>query len=503
MSSAKPSRKRRLDDVAIAMPAPFVEPCNLGHVACRSIETEPPAKAIAHRAFVLVAATLASSMAFIDGSALSVVVPVLQSDLSADLATVQWLVNAYVLVLASLALTGGALADAIGKARILVVGCAVFGAASGICALAPSVGWLLLGRIAQGVGAAMILPASLALIGATFFGSERYRALSIWAASSALTSAIAPVFGGVLADRFGWRAIFWLNPPLALAAIAILIPVTRADRSAHRQLDLFGAALLTASLGLIIWSISSVQLSGSESTAASFTGFAQAAFIAPLGAAGLVLYGYWERKTAHPMTPPHLIANSFFVGLNLATFMIYASLSIMFFLLPFELRDRRAMSLTDIGLVFLPFTLGIGLLSRAFGSLVGKFKARDLLICGSIGAASAYLWLLAGESASVTLGLVLPMALLGLSFAVLVVPLSGLVMSSVKDSDGGLASGINNAASRIAQLIGVVAASRFVSLASGYEIGLGLSAAASFAAALIIVAMVPGTPSPGASLTRH
>jgi MFS family permease len=433
-------------------------------------------------------------MAFIDGSALTVVMPILKSDLDAELSTIQWVVNGYVLVLASLALTGGAMADTVGKVRVLALGCLLFGGASVACALAPSIGWLIVGRIFQGVGAAGLLPASLAVIGATFSGSERYRALSTWAAASALTTAAGPVVGGWLADHFGWRAIFWMNPPLALVSIAILIVFAQMDRPVRRHLDLFGATLLTASLGAIVWSIGWIQPSAHGTAVGGAAGAVRAALPVITGVAGLILYGYWERASAHPMTPPYLARNTVFVGLNLATLMNYAGLSIMFFLLPFELRDRWAMSLTDTGLIFLPFTLGVGLLSRTFGRLAGRVGARDMLIAGSTGAALAYLWMMLGGFTSFVVGVILPMTLLGLSYAVLVVPLSASVMSSVRASDEGLASGVNNAASRIAQLLGVVIATKLGALATGYEIGLALSATTSFMAAVIIGAMIPQTP---------
>ncbi len=191
------------------------------------------------------------------------------------------------------------------------------------------------------------------------------------------------------------------------------------------------------------------------------------------------------------MTPPRLVENRTFLGLNVATLLIYGGLSVMFFLLPFELVERRALTATEAGLIFLPFTLCVGLLSRVFGSLADRFGARLALIIGPLGAALGYTWMALAREGSLTIGIIGPMTLLGLSFAVLVAPLTSSVMSSVEDADEGLASGINNAASRIAQLAGVALAAGVASFASGYEMGLAIAAAASIAGALAIATTLP------------
>lgn len=191
------------------------------------------------------------------------------------------------------------------------------------------------------------------------------------------------------------------------------------------------------------------------------------------------------------MTPPRVVRNRAFLGLNLATLLVYGGLSIMFFLLPFDLVDRRGLPPIDAGLAFLPFTLGVGLLSRVFGGLADKVGARPMLIAGPAGAALAYVWMAFGENALLVVGVIAPMALLGLSFAVLVAPLTAAVMSSVKQADEGLASGINNAASRIAQLAGVAMAAGVASIAGGYALGLAAAAIASIGGALTVAAMVP------------
>jgi EmrB/QacA subfamily drug resistance transporter len=441
---------------------------------------------------VLAACVLASSMAFIDGSALTVALPKLRAYFGADLASVQWVLNGYVLALASLTLIGGALADVYGKARMLSIGCILFGLASAACALAPSAAWLVAARVVQGIAAAILTPASLALIGATYPREERNRAIGVWAAASALTTAGGPVLGGWLTETFGWQSVFWINPPLAVAAVGILAVAAPQDRREPRPFDIIGAAILAAALGALAWALSQIGPAPADvSAGAPAPSGTTLAIVAGLGGVGLILYALWERASKHPMTPPRLVENRVFVGLNLATLMIYAGLSIMFFLVSFDLIDHRGLSPTDAGLAFLPFTLGVGLLSRLFGGLAESIGLRPMLIAGPVGAALAYAWVALGQHASLMLGVIGPMALLGLSFAVLVTPLTASVMSSVEPADEGLASGVNNAASRIAQLIGVALAAGIASFASGYEISLVAAAAVSLVGALTIAATVP------------
>ena len=439
---------------------------------------------------VLTACIAASSMAFIDGSVLSVALPRLREDFGADLAAVQWVLNGYVLALASLTLIGGALADVHGRARTLAAGCVVFGLASIACALAPSVGLLIAARVVQGMAAAVVTPASLTLIGAVYPREERNHAIGIWAAASALTTAGGPVLGGWLTEQFGWPLVFWINPPLALVAVGLLLVFAPEDRREMRRFDVPGAVILTVSLGALAWALS--QIGPREPAAESPAGAALSVAVAIAAAlGGGVAYAVWERRSDHAMTPARLWHNRPFVGLNLATLLIYAALSLMFFLLPFDLLERRGLSATEAGLVLLPFTLGVGFLSSVFGNLADKIGARRMLIAGPIGAALAYLWMALSQEASLSIGVIGPMVLLGLSFAVLITPLTSTVLSSVETKDEGLASGVNNTASRIAQLAGVAFAAGVASYASGYEIALLTAAFASAAGALVAGLTVP------------
>ena len=469
------------------MAQPFVEPCSRGIIAAQPCPRELGREiAPRRRRIVLAACVLASAMAFIDGSALTVALPKLRAYFGADFASVQWVLNGYVLALAALSLIGGALADHYGKARMLIVGCLGFGAASVACALAPSLDWLIVCRVAQGISAAILTPSSLALIGATYPKEERNRAIGVWAGASALTTAGGPVLGGWLTESFGWQWVFAINPPLALVVVALLAAYAPADRHEPRRFDFVGAAILTVALGSIAWALSQV---GPDKP--RMAGLMPIGVAAVLGLVGLAGYAMWERITTHPMTPPRLARNRAFVALNVATLLIYTALAIMFFLLSFELIDQRRLSPTDAGLVFLPFTLGVGFLSQPFGAMADKIGSRAMLIAGPLGAAAAFLLLALGETASLTLGVVAPMALLGLSLAVLVAPLTAAVMSSVADADQGLASGVNNAVSRVAQLAGVAVSADVAAYAFGYKIGLIAAAVLAAAGALAIAAMLP------------
>jgi EmrB/QacA subfamily drug resistance transporter len=465
------------------MSQPFAEPCGRG-----LIEAEPCPRALGReiadkrKRMVLTACVLASSMAFIDGSALTVALPRLRAFFGADLAAMQWVLNGYVLALAALTL----IADVYGKARILSLGCLGFGAASAACSLAPSIEWLIAARVVQGVSAALVTPASLALIGASYPKEERNSAIAVWAAASALTTAGGPVLGGWLTQAFGWQYVFAINPPLALIVVALLMAYAPADQREQRRFDIAGAAILTAALAALAWALSQI---GPQQA----NGYVVATAMA-IGIAALAAYVAWERVSFHPMTPPSLIGNRAFTALNVATLLVYTGLAVMFFLFSFDLIDRRHLTPTDAGLTFLPFTLGVGLLSRPFGSLADKIGARLMLIVGPLGASLAYILLALGKDAPLTPGVLVPMTLLGISFAILVAPLTASVLSSVKEDDEGLASGVNNAVSRIAQLAGIALTAGVASYAAGYVVSLIVAAVLSAAAAIAIAVMLPPPP---------
>ena len=350
------------------MAQPFVEPCSRGIIAAEPCprelgrETSPR-----RRRMVLAACVLASSMVFIDGTALTVALPRLRADFGADLASVQWVLNGYMLALASLTLIGGALADVYGKARMLALGCVLFGLASAACALAPSPAWLIAARVVQGVAAAIVAPASLALIGATYprDGAKRGDRRMGSGIGSDHRRRSRP---GRLADRDLRLAVRVLDQPAARArrsreSLLVFAPKdgrsprqVRRDRCRDPGFGAWGARL-------------GAQPDRPQRTSGRRGHPGPDRAPSRRSSPGSALSGspsthFWERRSAHPMTPPRLVENRAFLGLELATLMVYAGLSIMFFLLPFDLVDRRALSSTDAGLAFLPFTLGVGLLSR-------------------------------------------------------------------------------------------------------------------------------------------
>ena len=467
------------------MAQPFVEPCSHGLIQAEPERRERDLPA-ARKRMVLAACVLASSMAFIDGSALSVALPRLRIYFDAEFSAVQWVLNGYVVALASMTLIGGALADAYGKARMLGIGCLGFGLASLACIVAPSIEWLIIARVVQGVSAAILTPSSLALIGATYPKNERSRAIAVWAAASALTTAGGPVLGGWLTQSLGWQWVFAINPPLVLGVLVLLARFAPADRLESRRFDLPGAAILAVGLAVLAWALGEIGPNGvGESNPALV--IAGVLF----GAVALVAYAAWERASDHPMTPPRVAGNRGFVGLNVATLLLYGALAIMFFIVSFDLIDRRGLTPTGAGLAFLPFTLSIGLLSRFVGARADQAGARSMLIGGSVGAGIAYAWMAFGKGASLWTGVVAPMVLLGISFAVLVAPLTASVMSSLSATDEGLASGINNAVSRIAQMVGVALAAGIASYAFGYQAALAVAAVLSLGAAAFIALKVP------------
>jgi MFS family permease len=238
---------------------PLIDPCGRGLIKAEPCPRELGRElAIGRRRAILAACVLASSMAFIDGSAVMIALPKMRAVLATDLETVQWVTNSYLLALAALTLIGGALADSYGKARILALGCLLFGAASAACALAPAIGWLIAARTAQGASAALVTPASLALIGAVHPRDQRTGAIAIWAGASALASAAGPVVGGWLIESFGWQAVFAINPPIALLVVGLLAVFAPPEAPARRRFDLVGAALVAAALGALAWALSRI-----------------------------------------------------------------------------------------------------------------------------------------------------------------------------------------------------------------------------------------------------
>ncbi|RWN50128.1 MFS transporter [Mesorhizobium sp.] len=407
------------------------------------------------RRFVLIAAIQASALGFIDGSILAIATPAIRVDLGASFAEAQWISNAYALTLSALILVGGAAGDRFGLRHAFVAGIALFIAASLACAVAPNPPMLIAFRAIQGIGAAIMVPGSLAIIAKAYPKKERGRAIGIWAAASALTTALGPVLGGVVLSAFGdgiWRVIFAVNLPLGLVSIYLLLAKVPADAPTEkRSLDLGGAALVTLAFGALAYGLTSMSAEGER----QMSGPSIAA-----GAVLLIVFIVFERRQREPMIDLSLFRVGAFAGANVATFFLYFALSANLFYLPMLLIAGWGLSAAEVGFIFLPLSVLIALLSGPVGQWSDRIGPRFPIASGSLVVAVAFagLALLAYAGIhSFWWGVFPLMALMGLGMALVVSPLSTAVMTAVEDKDTGAASGINNAVSRIGGLIAVAA----------------------------------------------
>jgi EmrB/QacA subfamily drug resistance transporter len=422
------------------------QPCDEAAIEATSAAGNCAASA---KPWVLAVTILASSIAYIDESVVNVALPAIETDLHTSVVVIQWLVNAYTLCLSAFVLTGGAAGDLFGRRRIFVVGIAIFAVMSIWCGLSPDVFQLILARGIQGAGAALLIPCSLAIIGATFDEAERGRAIGTWAGFSAVAGAAGPLLGGWIVDHFTWRWIFLINPVLALPTIWIAlnkVPESR-DMQAKGGLDWRGSLLALVSLGSLAFGLMSAPVFG----------WSNPAVVGALliGVLFLAAFIWEEARSPAPMLPLGLFRSRTFSAVNLLTLLLYAGLGGAFFFLPFALIQVEGFSAVLAGAAFLPFTVIMATLSRWGGGLVDRFGAKGPLITGPAIAAlglALLAWPIGGGSYEAFL---IPIAILGFGMVIAVAPLTATVISAVPDHETGVAAGINNAVASVANLLAV------------------------------------------------
>ena len=400
--------------------------------------------------WIMVSAILASAMAFIDGTALNVVLPALQKSLNATGADLFWLLNAYLLILASLILVGGSLGDKLGRKKIFMLGIFIFIIGSAACGFAPTVFLLIIFRIIQGIGGALMIPGSLSLISSSIDENERGKAIGTWSAITTVVTMGGPILGGTLADAGLWRYIFFINVPIGIGALIILafkVKESR-DEDADKAIDMAGAISIALSLASLTFGFLRIPAVGFKS--------AQVYLTLLSGIILLIVFLVVEKKSKHPMMPLDLFTNPVFTGVNLLTFFLYAGLGAGMLFLSLNLVQVQGYSQLQSGLTFLPFTVLMITIARFAGTVADKYGPRLLLIVGPATAGTGLLLLsfvkqTAGPSEYwMTFFPGIIMFGLGMSFTV--APLTATVMTSVSDHLSGTASGVNNALTRISNV---------------------------------------------------
>ena len=445
----------------------------------------------AYPRLVLTTTILASGLAFVDGSVVNVGLPAIDARFHASASDLQWVINAYLLPLSALLLLGGAAGDQFGRRLLLIVGIAIFTVASAGCAVAGTLPLLVIGRALQGVGAAMLLPNSLAILGSSFAGAARGRAIGSWAAAGAVIGAVGPVLGGGLIDTVGWRAIFLLNIPLAATAIALALAFVRDPPRVRtgQPLDVPGALLATLGLGGVTWGLTV------GSGAHGWTVTAVAALLA--GIVALIVFVWVERRRGErAMMPLALFASSTAIGLTLLTLFLYGALSGLLLLIPYVLISADDYSGTQAGAALLPLPAVLAVTSRLMGGMTGRIGARLPLSIGPLVVAAGFLLLFRVDQGGSYWTTMLPAILLvSMGMAGAVAPLTTAVLASVGPRYTGSASGFNSAVARTGGLVatallGGVLGATGADLIGEFHVaalvGAGLALAASASAFLLI-----------------
>ncbi|MFI8835355.1 MFS transporter [Streptomyces afghaniensis] len=399
--------------------------------------------------WILLTTVLGSSMALLDSTVVNIALPRIGRDLDADLAALQWTVNAYMVTLAGLILLGGALGDRFGRRKVFVVGVVWFAVASLLCGIAPNAGVLIAARALQGVGGALLTPGSLALIQASFHPDDRGRAVGLWSGFGGVGAAVGPFVGGWLVDGPGWRWVFLLNVPLALLCVPVAlrhVPES-GDQRVHGRFDVLGAVLGALALALVTYAL--IEAGGDG---------AVVAVSAVAGLTAAVAFVVVERRRPDPMMPTDIFASRQFTAVNLVTLCVYAALGGFFFLAALQLQVVVGYSALAAGTALLPTTVLMLLLSARSGELADRIGPRIPLTVGPLLCAAGMLLMLrVGPGASYVADVLPALMVLGLGMVTLVAPLTATVLGSVDVARAGLASGINNAAARAAGLVAVAA----------------------------------------------